>query len=257
MNPSASSGRTIPEAHRETPRPSPRGVGAQQPLAEAPYGKDHHARSGRGRRRPPRRGAGPHPSGQRLRHRRRARWGGRRAVRWDGHLRRHHPGRHAAQGRRLHRGPAPAPGPREHPHPAAHRPRCHQRQDLRLRLRRRRLHDQALLPRRASGPLARPHAAPGRCRLRDAHRGRPHAEPGIHGSHLRKRIHSPVAEGVRHRPHPAGLAGGGAFEGAAHQPRLGSLLQRFRQQRGGLHLVSAEEKWPTWGRRRGSRPFAR
>lgn len=107
------------------------------------------------------------------------------------------------------------------PHPAAHCPRCHQRQDLRLRLRRRRLHDQALLPRRASGPPARPHAAPGRCRLRDAHRGRPHAEPGIHGSHLRKRIHSPVAEGVRHRPHPARLAGGCAFEGAAHQPRLG------------------------------------
>lgn len=40
----------------------------------------------------------------------------------------------------------------------------------------RRLHDQALLPRRAAGPLGRPHAAPGRCRLRDAHRGRSHAE---------------------------------------------------------------------------------
>ncbi len=54
--------------------------------------------------------------------------------------------------------------------------------------------------------------------------GDPHAEPGIHGSHLRKRIHSPVAEGIRHRAHPARLAGGGAFEGAAHQPRLGPLL---------------------------------
>ena len=241
-----------PPGPRSAPRNAatePQDVGAQQPLAEAPYGKDHHARSGRGRRRPPRRGAGPHPSGQRLRHRRRARWGGRRAVRWDGHLRRHHPGRHAAQGRRLHRGPAPAPGPREHPHPAAHCPRCHQRQDLRLRLRRRRLHDQALLPRRASGPPARPHAAPGRCRLRDAHRGRPHAEPGIHGSHLRKRIHSPVAEGVRHRPHPAGLAGGSAFRRSSSSAAPGVPPPALPTTTWRPTSRFCGRKWPTWGRR--------
>lgn len=36
-------------------------------------------------------------------------------------------------------------------------------------------------------------------------------------------------ERVRHRPHAAWLARSGALEGAAHQPRLGALLQRQRQ----------------------------
>ncbi|MFR5091303.1 MAG: DNA-binding response regulator [Adlercreutzia equolifaciens] len=133
--------------------------------------------------------------------RRRARWGGRRAVRWDGHLRRHHPGRHAAQGRRLHRGPAPAPGPREHP--------------ILLLTARDAISDKICgYDSGADDYMTKPFSpAELLAHLRALTRRQgdvvfetltvddPHAEPGIHGSHLRET--NPFACRRRSSPSPA------------------------------------------------------
>ena len=156
-------------------------------------------------------------------------------------LRRDHPRRDAAEDGRLRRGGPAAPQKHQRAGAAAHRARRRARQDHRPRQRRRRLHDQAVRARRAAGSPARAHAPPGRSAVREAGRRRPRAEPGKLRPGVRVEVHTPQLQGVLAGQGAHGERRAGGVEGHAHREGVGRGVERRRQQRGGLRVVSAQE----------------